>query len=52
MIWVAFLIGLVLGIVAGFEIQWRLIMGAGKFMRHNHAGSWLDERQRTSRKVG
>ena len=33
MIWVAFLIGLVLGIVAGFEIQWRLIMGAGKYKK-------------------
>jgi len=30
MIWLAFLIGLVLGIVAGFEIHWRLIMGAGR----------------------
>ena len=26
-------IGLVLGIVAGFEIQWRLIMGAGKYKK-------------------
>jgi len=32
MIWVAFLIGLVLGILAGFEIQWRLIMGVGRYV--------------------
>jgi len=44
--------GVICGVGFGYMLRGLIEIGRqGKFVRHNHAGSWLDEKERTSRRV-